>query len=62
MDFMRMTPGYRFTHRKTDINSGEQFYELTEDMYSLGFFAFYIDDEEREENIILEEFLDKDQN
>lgn len=53
MDFMKMSPGNRFTNRKTDVNSGETFYELADDLYSLGFFAFYIDDEEREENFIL---------
>ena len=54
MDFMKMSPDKRFTNRKTDVNSGETFYELSDDLYSLGFFAFYIDDEEREENFILE--------
>ena len=62
MDFMKMSPDNRFTHRKTDMNSGEQFYELTDDLYSLGFFAFYIDDEERDENYILQHFQNKDSN
>lgn len=55
MNFMKMTPDSRFTTaRKTDIQTGERFYELNGDMYALAFFAFYIDDEEREENFILE--------
>ena len=53
MDFMKMSPDNRYTNRKTNLESGERFYELTGDLYSLAFFAFYIDDEEREENFIL---------
>ena len=54
MDFMKMSPGHHFTNRRTDLNSGERYYELTADLYALAFFAFYIDEEERDEKIILE--------
>lgn len=54
MEFMKMSPDTRFTNRKTEINSGERYYELGADLYSLAFFAFYIDDEEREEKFILD--------
>ena len=40
--------------RKTDIRTGDRFYELSGDLYSLAFFAFYIDDEEREEKFLYE--------
>ena len=57
IDFMQMNPASRFTNRRTNVNTGELYYELTGDMYALAFFAFYIDDEEREENQILELLL-----
>jgi len=55
MEFMKMTPDNRFaTARKTDLETGDRYYELGHDLYSLAFFSFYIDDEEQEENFILE--------
>ena len=54
IDFMEMNPGIRFTNRRTDVNTGDRYYQLSADMYALAFFAFYIDDEEREEIHILE--------
>lgn len=54
MQFMKMTPDPRLTSRKTEMQTGERYYELSADLYSLTFFAFYIDDEEREEKFILE--------
>ena len=62
INFMKMIPGTRQTNRRTDLISGEEFYELSRDIYSLAFFAFYIDDDERDEEFILnelEEELDK---
>ena len=55
MGFMRMAPDKRFSiARKTDVETGERFYELGPDLYSLAFFAFYIDDEERAEMDLFE--------
>ena len=58
MKFMKMSHDTRITNRRTDAESGERFYELTGDLYSLAFFAFYIDEEEREENFILDHILE----
>lgn len=60
MNFMKMSPDKRYTNRKTDVDSGERYYELTGDLFSLAFYSFYIDEEEREENFILNHILEQE--
>ena len=60
MDFMKMSPDTRYTNRKTNLGTGERYYELSGDLYALAFYSFYIDDDEREESFILDHILEQE--